>query len=704
MSFNPDDPQQEEILRSIPKFHLDHAPEDSLLLKLTQIYQETVRYAETLYDEAHASMTPGTTPILHTVPYFRIPVDAAWYTPEIANMIGQMPFEDQIEWLSREGKFIPIAFGSEQETTLYALTLKKSFHAPDERKLELLEDYFVRENRIYLLPRLIQETTQQLTHLHAFDLKLNRRTIEKVWPSPYEKDVEAFLPRYQFRDAVEAFHVLMQSELTIRDMDRAIRKATGWDTFKVEDRLSRGLSIGKKRMYDEMDISPATFIVAIPEMLAGDKVRINVALTLVDEAKESQTHYWFVLEVDRVDVLIPETTKRVVTQKRKLDTTQKEDEAKHFIYRRFLDDLFDGMQYDLAIRYDQSGLFGGFYDGTFSWDAKKFTAVMEVIRHHFDLPLCPENFPAIGKQLDVMTDRLNIRSYKQDHEEPLFYEQRRLKEVLLALGEAGLHALFSGLRPFQFSETLKMLGFGRDEVLTQEDAPIVKPVLRHVDNLFFRFEEDKLDLNVRLDPDEGRPAPVGFQLDVDSLPEAPVAEAPAVTEDVLLDVFRFTEERPTVEGLELDTDTLSDEAPPSEFYLDSSVLDDEEFEGFSEGEVFDADAIRPTRDTAADSVQVIRRAFPEIPRAFLREPYYTKTRFVVRPNQDGTERFELLGSADGMDWAVIESQPNETSATKVAFSHDVNASSTRYYRVRAVAGIEYSLPTLALDATVMPIL
>lgn len=689
MGLNPEDEQLEDIITSIPKFHVDHAPENGLLMKLAEVYQQTVQYAETLYEEAHDAMTPGTTPLLHTLPYFRIPIEQAWYSSDIAQFIQDEPFEKQIDWLDREGKYVSIVFGGERETTLYAATFKKSFHASDASNLVLLEDYFIRENKIFLLPRLIKETTQNLTHLHAFDLKLNRRMLERVWPAPFEDDVKKYLPHHAYRNAVEAFHHLMQSDLTMADMRDAITKATGWEDFKIEDRFTYDLSAGKKRLYDDMDISLATFIVALPEYLAGDKVRINVALTLVDESKQSETHYWFFLDVERVDTLIPEEEKRVATKKNKLDTTYKEDHMTHFVYRRFLEDLFDGMQYDLSVRYDQSGVFGGFYDGTFSWDASKFTAVLEMIRHHFDLPVCPPDFKSIEQQLDLMTDRLNIRSYQQGNEEMRFYHQRRLKEVLLELGEAGLYAIFSGLRPFQFEETIKFLEFGRAEVIEEADQQEVRPFVRVVENLFFHHstEPERLDLDARLDPEE-RPAPTtGFRLDEDRL-----EMEPEPVDENAIPEYRLDES--VLDGVE--TGEVG-------FFLDTDVLDDPDFSGWVDGTLFDETLSYPRSRSTADEVEIIRRDFPEIPRSFLREPYYTKTRLVVRPNQDGTERFELLGSLDGIEWTVIESQPNDGLANKIAFSHDVNASGTRYYRVRAVAGFEYSLPTLALDASVMPI-
>lgn len=699
MSLNPDDQQLEEILVSIPKFHVDYSPENGLMLKLAEVYQKSIQYAQSLMDEADGSLTPGGTPLLHTLPYFRIPTKDAWYTPDYAQLMIDMPFEKQIDWLNREGKYVQLSFGEERDTEIYQMRLKRFFGAPDDTALELLEDYFVRENKIFLLPRFIINTTQQFSHLHAFEIKLNRKTLEHIWPTPYEDDVRQYLPRYEYRNAVEAYHHLMQSDLTIRAFKRAIAQATGWDEYNVQDEHSLDLSRAKKRLYKEMHISPATFIVTIPERLTGDRIRINVAITLVDEAKQTETHYWFFIDVLRTDVLEPEDDRRVTTRKKKQDVAEQEDTARTFAYKYITDDLFDGMQYDLAIRYDQSQVFGGFLDGTYSWFEQKFSAALDMIRHHFDLDVTPPDFEAISETLDFMTDFLNVRQSRHAHEEELLFEERRLKVVLQTLGETALFNLFKGLKPFKFDEAIRLLQFGRLDRVAAGDAPIPRPRLTRKEVLLF-FVPGKPELNYThyLDLPK-QPVPVNPAEVVGGYQIGPVeSELP----DPVLDTV-----------YELDPDVPSPPADPvvgeeamgdfqfnKVFVLDADVLDERQLTNSLDQVTFDQ--ITSTVPYTAETVEVIRRNFPEVPRNFTSETFNAKKRFVVRPNQDGTDRFELLASNDQVEWTVVESIPNNPSDTKIGFTHDVIASGTRYYRVRAVAGIHFSLPTMAMDKNVLP--
>lgn len=699
MGLNPDDQQLEEIIVSIPKFHVDYSPENGLMLKLAEVYQKSIQYAQSLMDEADGSLTPGGTPLLHTLPYFRIPMKEAWYTPDFAQLLIDMPFEKQIDWLNREGKYVQLSFGEERETEVYQMRLKRFFGASNETSLELLEDYFVRENKIFLLPRFIINTTQQLSHLHAFEIKLNRKTLEHIWPTPFEDDVRQYLPRYEYRNAVEAYHHLMQSDLTIRAFKRAIAQATGWDEYNVQDEHSLDLSRAKKRLYKEMHISPATFIVTIPERLTGDRIRINVAITLVDEAKQTETHYWFFVDVLRTDILETEDERRVMTRKKKLDVAQQDDGAHTFAYKYITDDLFDGMQYDLAIRYDQSQVFGGFFDGTYSWFEQKFSAVLDMIRHHFNLDVTPPDFEAISETLDFMTDFLNVRQTRHAHEEELLFEERRLKVVLQTLGETALFNLFKGLKPFKFDEAIRLLQFGRLDQVGTADSPIPQPRLIRKETLLF-FVPGKPELNYTHYLDlPSRPTVVNPEEVVGGYPVGPVENEPP---DPTLDTIYALDSEPETPIGEpvVGEEALRDFQFNKIFMLDADVLDDRPTTNTLDRVSFDRSDLEVPY--TAELVKVIPRNFPEVPRNFTSETFNAKKRFVIRPNQDGTDRFELLSSNDQVEWVVIESIPNNPNETKIGFTHDVIASSTRYYRVRAVAGIHFSLPTMAMDKNVLP--
>lgn len=624
------DREREEMLWDVvPSFYHDNSPEQPLLHTLMEIYDETIRYAEQVMDEAIATMVPGRTPLLHTIPYFKIPVTKAWYGPALALSLESRDFEAQVRWLDDQGYYVPFTFGTNREAKLYALLLRETFDGTGE--LAIMDDFFIRDNKLYLLPEYVKRTTRAVSHLHAFDLKVDLKLIERAWGGPFGIEPGPLLPRHEYRNAVEAYHHVMQSTGTIREINESIRRATGWENFKIEDRMTPGLDVGKRRMYDEMIISPATFIVTLPEELTKDKVRINVALGLVDSAKSPDTHYWFFVDVLRTDTLEPEDAKNVKTRRRRTETGGLPDGHSRHVTRRIEDEFFDAGRFDARERYDEEGPSGTFFDGHTQKGIESLVAPLNLVLEGMGLADCPPDMSAFREMLDEVTDTLNIRSEKRESESDLAYQVRRLQDVLEATGKpTDLHV--TGYEPFRYDvhkiharlpveETMAEAGGAtslvrkvRTDVLHFTKGPI------HAFDTHAKFDQSRLDGS----------------------------------------------EEKHIENLQLDVDNLDE------------------------------------RPNEVEYVTVTHHTFPEIPREFRREPYYTKTRLVVRPNDDGTEGFILESSDDGLGWVEVERALNEEGTEKNPFTHEIDEASARYYRVRAYAGETVSLPTLWLDATVLP--
>lgn len=626
----PLDRDREELLWDVvPSFYHDHAPESPLLHTLMEIYDETFRYAERVMDEAIATMVPGRTPLLHTVPYFKIPVSKAWYGPALAVSLESRDFEAQVRWLDEEGYFIPFTFGTNRDAKLYALLLRESFDGQGE--LTFMEDYFIRDNKLYLMPDYVKRTTRAVSHLHAFDLKLDLKLVERAWGGPFGIEPGPLLPRHEYRNTVEAYHHVMQSNGTIREINESIRRATGWENFKIEDRLSPNLDEGKRRMYDEMVISPATFIVTLPEELTKDKVRINVALGLVDSAKSPDTHYWFFVDVLRTDTLEPEDGKNVKTRRRRTETGELPDAHVRHVTRRVEDEFFDAGRYDARERYDAEGGTGSFFDGHTQKGIERLVAPLNLVLEGMGLTDCPPEMNAFREMLDEVTDTLNIRSVRRDGESDLAYQTRRLQDVLDATGNPAALQV-SGYEPFRYDVHRMTAKLPVDEAHPHEDS--MTSIVRKTRSDILHFTKGPIhafDTHARYD--QG-----------------------------VLDGSEETH----IENLRLDVDGLDE------------------------------------RPNEVEYVTVTHHTFPEIPREFRREPYYTKTRLVVRPNNDGTEGFILESSDDGTEWGEVERALNEEGAEKNPFTHEIDEATARYYRVRAFAGETVSLPTLWLDATVLP--
>ena len=255
-----------------------------------------------MYGETLDANNVTTTRTLSTIPYFKINIDSAIYDLNMARIIARLPFEQQIEYLDREGLFASLVFEKKDnagDPAVYGMRLFTSFD--DTNPLFLYEDYFLKMNRLYLLPKYIQNRRKPTHYLHGFDIKVNDYTLEKNHGTLFNLEAGPLLPRHEYRDSIEAYMRAFQGQMTIRSLKDAIKLATKWPSFKVEDQLSPDISPKKLVLYNEWIISPNKFLVSLPEELIPDKIKINIIRALMSEIKEADKDYMIFFDIERND-------------------------------------------------------------------------------------------------------------------------------------------------------------------------------------------------------------------------------------------------------------------------------------------------------------------------------------------------------------------------------------------------------------------
>lgn len=487
-----------DLFDQLNGFYWNLGPDDGVLGPLLEVYGETVSYLERNLADAMATLVPGKTPLLHTVPYFKVPVGDAWYPRSVAKAISGYAFEEQVKWLDEQRYYVPFVFGKHKDAKVYDLTLKEGFNSV--ASLERMEDYFLRDNKLYLMPGYITRSTRERGSLHGFDIKVDLRLLEKVWGGPYGIEPGPLMTRHEYRNVVEAFHHVMQSDLTIKDITESIRRATGWETFKIEDRMSPNLDEAKRRLYDDMYISPATFIVAMPEELTKDKVRINVALGLVDPAKQSQTTYYFFMEVYRKETLIPEMDQETLTKRKKRETGTIPDLTTRHVERRVEDDVFDRGKFDANTFFDEEGPYAAMFDGAIGKDILSFSALLNLYHEQLGLPDIDADPEDVDLALDALTDRFGVRSERREGEDGQEYRVRRLKDVLRHSDPRHVAKVFEAHRRFRYDPFDTNRTFLRTEPVTSKEPRVITPI--HHKRETINFDGDplfSLDSNMSLD-------------------------------------------------------------------------------------------------------------------------------------------------------------------------------------------------------------
>lgn len=294
--------QREELLYSLSSFYRDFLPVDNQLLKLYDIYAKTINYAWDVFGEAEDSRFISTTRTLSNIPYFKVSINEAVYDLNTARMLSYMGFEEQIAYLEKEKKYASFVFNNKDaagDPSVYGMRLFVDFS--DAEPLKLYQDYFLRSNKLYLLPSYIQRKRKAVHYLHAYDVKVNDYTLEKNFGTRFNLEAGPLLPRYEYRDVLEAYLRAFQGDMTIRSLKESIKLATKWDDFRVEDMKSPTISKRKLKLYEDWIISPNKFLVSLPEELISDKIKINIIRALMSEIKEADKDYMVFFDINRID-------------------------------------------------------------------------------------------------------------------------------------------------------------------------------------------------------------------------------------------------------------------------------------------------------------------------------------------------------------------------------------------------------------------
>lgn len=357
------DAEIEQIIKQLTSFYREYLPIGSDFEKMIRHFIETFEFMWEDVNYYHNHITVETAPTLKKIPYALLDIKPALYDKTIAQKINEQPLEAVIAFLNENKYYSELTF-SERKTRdpiVYSMRLKIDYFKPDE--LRLFDDYFLRDNRIYLMPSFILQLTSHLSELHAVDIRYDNYMLEQKWGHTFEVESGNFLPRYQYRDVISAFRRMLLSNLTIRDMVDAVKLATKWEPFDIQDIKTPNLPLQRKRLYDEWLVSPAKFLVLIGEQMVKDKMLLNILISLMDEGKEAQVNYMILFLIYRLDIWDFSKADEVVPTylyfpKEKLLTEEKTVQLRRMKTKEFLNlpHNYDvGRHYDWLLTHDYPG-------------------------------------------------------------------------------------------------------------------------------------------------------------------------------------------------------------------------------------------------------------------------------------------------------------------------------------------------------------
>jgi hypothetical protein len=236
--------------------------------------------------------------------YSQIDVSSAWYDRSIANSLSVITNTwDIVSQLNQYRFYATLSFNVPyDESKIYSLNLWEDF----DRVVPLTHntDYVLYDNKIFLLPSYILSKFEAKVSLHATDIMINQYTMEKQFGDVFGLRFDHLLTQDEIRKAITAFHQVHSTKLTIKDIQKSVIDATGFSTFRIQDRISQDLSSTWKLYYASDFISPSTFLLKLPEYtngiaIASDQARISVMVHLIDMVKEVQTNYIVVYTTKR---------------------------------------------------------------------------------------------------------------------------------------------------------------------------------------------------------------------------------------------------------------------------------------------------------------------------------------------------------------------------------------------------------------------
>lgn len=348
-----------EIIQHMTSFYGDNLPINSSFETLVEVYMKVIVHFLTEIEYLQKHIAIETAPTLKRIPYMKLSVGEGIYDKREAMLILPLSFEERIAHLNDKGFYIQIHFDDTEVRTpiIYNMILRTEF-TNDDTTLSLYDDYFLRDNRIYFSPEFILNLNRSLESIHAFDIRVDNFMLEKKWGTIFDIETGNFLPRFQYRDILSAYNRLMSSDLTIRDLKEAIHLSTKWEEFDIQDVKSPNIKPSIKRLYDEWYLSPAKFLVLLPEYLIQDKIRLNVIISLLHEVKEEQVDFLILFLIFREEFFEYGDRNRIGYKKWQTDKLVNEEKTR-FIQKFRATDYFTlphnydvGRHYDYLLKYD----------------------------------------------------------------------------------------------------------------------------------------------------------------------------------------------------------------------------------------------------------------------------------------------------------------------------------------------------------------
>lgn len=369
----------ELIIGELSSFYNEYLPIDSHMAKFFQYLLEALK--DFIYQTEYTKETLllHTTPTLKNMEYAKIDLERARYDKLRAKELKLLPDTDSIlERMDELNLYHEFHFNtiSDRKPLVYAGEFYLEF--TKRTKLQLYHDYFIRDNRLYIMPDLIMNAAHAIGTIHAFNIKYNDYTLEANYGSFFPLEMDLLLPRYRYKNALIAFRRLMASNMYISDILDAVELATERQGMNIYDIKSRDINEALFRLYQEFFLSPLDFIVQLREEHIAGKIDTNIMIMMINAAREQQTYFWLIYSILRVDDFRPEEEFRVFLNTKLEDDFEGGDKGTRNFSIRKEDDLFYNPLFDSENEYDTILL----YDE--DCDVNEAT-VMDLLRYRMDI-------------------------------------------------------------------------------------------------------------------------------------------------------------------------------------------------------------------------------------------------------------------------------------------------------------------------------
>jgi hypothetical protein len=472
----------QRIVGQMTNFYGDHLPIDSSFVRMLGIYGKIFTTMHSEVNSVKNNSLIDTTETLHTLPYFKLDITNGLYDTTYANSLSLMSFEAQVASLDRKGNFVALNFLKNTIRTpiVCALKLKSSFNGNSQ--LQLYEDFFLRENKLYLLPNFILTGNHVSNTLHAFDIKIDDKRLESNWGVMYNVELGVLLPRFEYREVLRGYDQAFSEPTTIKNIKEAIRTVTNWGRFELEDYKSLSLSETRRRLYDNFILSPSQFIVSIPEEIISDRVRISLLANLLEQLKEPQTNFVMFYDIERIDDNADLEDEDEQFCKTHATDTQENQDSKETNIRHLAEDFMftqeQDIYYDNHIRYDFNSSYDlqprSAFDGAGNFDDSSFDATY--VPSTDDYLVYERTFPEIPRLSSATATGRNVEVVCRPNS-----DGTETFELYGATSESGPYTLLSS--------TINDTGLGQivmdyDAILTGNTYYKIKAKAGSIDSMF----------------------------------------------------------------------------------------------------------------------------------------------------------------------------------------------------------------------------